>query len=378
MKKFHQKLQEIQSHLNSNDISLAFRKLVDCVLDAKRRQISEKIIPLADIFYFQKEDAEKFKQQAQKIIEELKEVEFVIQNQHQLLKAKDICKKFTNFQLEEINLSLSKGEIIGLVGENGNGKTTLLRILAQDLNISSGMLSYPFSDAKDYKLRTELVYIPQRTPKSYGAIKTNLKYIASQNGVFAEDNELLVNLYMIRFDLWKFKDMKWAELSSGYKMRFELAKTMLRKPKILLLDEPLANLDILNQQLVLEDLKSISESLSNPIGIILSSQQLYEVEKIADHIIFLKNGKPTYLHQQNEEKNDNQVVIELEIDASTDDIKKLFKEETLQEIHYNGGYYIIHFNKINFSEVLKVFAEQSQAIRYIRDISQSSRRFFQQ
>src|SRR5690606_10595788 len=107
---------------------------------------------------------------------------------------------------------------------------------------------------------------------------TNLKFTASHYGIKGEENELIVLMYMIRFGLWKYRNHQWSELSSGYKMRFELARTFLRKPSILLLDEPLANLDVLAQQLILEDLKHLSHSLANPMGIILSSQQLYEVE----------------------------------------------------------------------------------------------------
>ena len=81
-----------------------------------------------------------------------------------------------------------------------------------------------------------------------------------------DENDLLVKVYMIRFGLWKFRNHKWSELSSGYKMRFELVRSFLRSPNLLLLDEPLANLDVLAQQLILEDLKYMSQSLRNPLG----------------------------------------------------------------------------------------------------------------
>ena len=71
-------------------------------------------------------------------------------------------------------------------------------------------------------------------------------------------------------------------------MRFELARMLLRKPKILLIDEPLANLDILAQQTILDDFRNIAGSPYRPIAIVLSSQQLYEVEKLLSRWFSLK------------------------------------------------------------------------------------------
>ena len=182
-----------------------------------------------------------------------------------------------------------------MVGENGNGKTTLLRILARDLSYDSGVVKYYFTERpkNDYDLRTKLIYIPQRTEKWYGSLKDNLKFTLSSYGIPAEENELRTLLMIARLGLWQYQHLDWNALSSGYKMRFELARTLLRQPEILLLDEPLGNLDVLAQQVILEDLKMIANSVNHPIALILSSQQLFEVEKISDKVIFLRNGQYT-------------------------------------------------------------------------------------
>lgn len=115
----------------------------------------------------------------------------------------------------------------------------------------------------------------------------NLQFTASCYGYKPEENNLVVDLVMTRLGLRKFRSYKWNGLSSGYKMRFELARMLLRKPQILLIDEPLANLDILAQQTVLDDFKHIANSPFRPIAIVLSSQQLYEVET-SSQVVFLK------------------------------------------------------------------------------------------
>ena len=126
----------------------------------------------------------------------------------------------------------------------------------------------------------------------------NLQFTAANYGYSPEENELIVELIIARLGLRQYRKHRWKDLSSGYKMRFELARMLLRKPKILLIDEPLANLDILAQQTVLEDFRAIAKSPFRPIGIVLSSQQLYEVEKTSDQVIFLKNGAQKNLHNK--------------------------------------------------------------------------------
>ena len=135
-------------------------------------------------------------------------------------------------------MELKQGEILGLVGENGNGKTTLLRSLCGELHPTSGTINYQFQYDDLYDLRTKLVYIPQRTDTWRGSMYENLEFTASCYGYSPEENNLVVDLVITRLGLRKFRKHYWNNLSSGYKMRFELARMLLRKPKILLIDEP--------------------------------------------------------------------------------------------------------------------------------------------
>jgi ABC-2 type transport system ATP-binding protein len=242
---------------------------------------------------------------------------------------------------------MNKGQVYGLVGENGNGKTTLLRILAKEISFNEGDLNYSFNEdpENEYDLRTKLVYIPQRTAKWYGSLKDNLKFVLSNYGVKPEENETRTLMMIARLGLWNYKHLKWSELSSGYKMRFELARTLLRKPEILLLDEPLANLDVLAQQVILEDLKSIANSVNNPIALILSSQQLYEVEKISDKVIFLKNGQYKDNSELVNEENDG-LIIEIDTTNSREDLLKAFEGFPLEKLNFNGECMLLIFQQI--------------------------------
>jgi len=370
------KLTTIVNHYHNGDESIAFRMLMDCVIDTHDQDIYKKALVINELRESsqQKNAVDK----ALELIEELKGFPYRESEANKLLlDAKGIHKKYSSFHLENVDLEIRTGDVWGLVGENGNGKTTLLKILANQIHYDRGELHFNIPSRSAYELRTKLAYIPQRTAKWFGSVKYNLQYTASNYGIYGEMNELYVLMYMIRFGLWRFRGHKWNELSSGYKMRFELVRTLLRKPTILLLDEPLANLDVLAQQLILEDLKNISDSVSNPIGIILSSQQLFEVEKISDKVLFLKNGKPTHLSSANKQKDESTLtVMELDSSASKEELYSALKNYEVLEIVYNGGLYVIQVKNQSFTEVLGELIAHFIQITYVRDISKSSRRLF--
>jgi ABC-2 type transport system ATP-binding protein len=378
---FEQKCLQVKQHILDGDFSIAFRKLIDCVLDTKKLDLYKKVIQHMENKPAQSAEAHN-EAWMLSLLEDLATIQILpaFDLSTPLLEANMISKRYGrgNFALQEISMKINAGDVWGLVGENGNGKTTFLRILAGDLSYDSGICTYfGKQTSTSYDLRTHLAYIPQRTPTWYGPLKTNLKFAATHYGIKGEENELLVLMYIIRFGLWDYRNHMWSELSSGYKMRFELARTFLRRPKILLLDEPLANLDVLAQQLILEDLKHMSQSLSNPIGIVLSSQQLYEVEKISDKVLFLKQGKPTHLQDANESQVIKTTVLEIDTPSSREQLESALAGLNIVDIQFNGGVYVLEIQEENeMNQVLQAFIQANITLRYVRDISHSTRRLF--
>jgi ABC-2 type transport system ATP-binding protein len=381
MQMYSQKINAVAGHFKAGDIHLGFRRLVDCVLDTQDLSFYKDCIAFTDWKESEVRTDVEITAKALDLLEKLSHAQVPDPADHvPLLVAENLQKTYGRgkFKLGPISMTIHRGDVWGLVGENGNGKTTLLRMLAKDLSYDAGSLSYHLGEGplSDYELRTKLTYVPQRTPKWYGSLKTNLKFAASHYGIRGEANELTVLMLIIRFGLWNFRNHNWDELSSGYKMRFELARTFLRTPKILLLDEPLANLDVLAQQLILEDLKNLSQSLAHPLGIILSSQQLFEVEKISDKVLFLRNGVPTHLAAANSEQ-ENLTVLELDIAEDRDTLNRALAQINVQEIRFNGGIYQLTIAEANgFNAVLLALIQHQIHIRYVRDISQSTRRLF--
>ncbi|GEN76942.1 ABC transporter ATP-binding protein [Chryseobacterium hagamense] len=381
MTKYQQRVAEIYHFFDNKDTVLGLRKLLDCAMDTQNMEIYREAVELTDWKETHSHSVEELSGRSKDLLDKMGKigVEERVEKEA-VLRARNIVKSYGSrrFSLGPVSVEIRKGQVYGLVGENGNGKTTLLRILAKEISHDGGELRYSFNKnpENDYDLRTKLVYIPQRTEKWYGSLKDNLKFVLANYGISSEENETRTLMMIARLGLWNYKDLKWSELSSGYKMRFELARTLLRKPEILLLDEPLANLDVLAQQVILEDLKSIANSVNNPIALILSSQQLYEVEKVSDKVIFLKNGQ----YKDNSEFSDNGnagLIIEIDTANSREALLQVFENLHLEKLNFNGGIYIAHFSAgTAFHEVMSALGKAKTEIVYIRNISSSTRRFF--
>lgn len=384
MTKHQQRVAEVRHFFDSKDTVLGFRKLLDCAMDTQDMNIYNKAIELTDWKEQFPDNIDELISKSQHLLNEIENISVEEHsNSTSVLLAKNIVKSYgsNRFSLGPVSVEIKKGQVYGLVGENGNGKTTLLRILAKEITFDQGELQFSFKERpiNNYHLRTKLVYIPQRTEKWYGSLKDNLKFVLSNYGISPEENETRTLMMIARLGLWNYKHLKWSELSSGYKMRFELARTLLRQPEILLLDEPLANLDVLAQQVILEDLKAIANSVNNPIALILSSQQLYEVEKVSDKVIFLKNGQYKDNTEFAEEKVDQGLILEIDTSNSREELLSVFKTLEVEKLNFNGGIYVAYFNAgTSFSSVLAELGKSDIEIVYIRNISSSTRRFFVQ
>jgi ABC-2 type transport system ATP-binding protein len=385
MNEFEKLFQELQNFLKYDDFTILTKRIIDLTLDTEDLSYYIKTNEFLNWLDKNENNTDLKKQKYQDILSDLYGIliKKPIAEKKLIITTNSLEKNYglASFGLGPIEMELHKGEILGLVGENGNGKTTLLRCLCGELFPTKGKIDYHFTHADLYDLRTKLVYIPQRTDTWYGSMLDNLQFTAASYGYKPEENILIVELIIARLGLRKFRNHSWKSLSSGYKMRYELARMLLRKPEVLLIDEPLANLDILAQQTVLEDFKAIAKSPFRPIGIVLSSQQLYEVEKTSDQVIFLKNGAQKNLYEKTiSDENvieENKLVIEFETDWTQSELGDTFTKLNLISLQFNGGTYIATFPETVFiQEFMQLLIDKKIPIHYFRNISNSTRRFF--
>ncbi len=366
----------------SNNINLGMRQLLDLVYDSNNMELYEWAINTVKLKEAET-DLPLIKEHIDKIIQKLKTLNIhIVDNDFAYFVGSNIEKAYKSsfFKLGPVNTSVKAREVVGLVGENGNGKTTLLRIIARDLEETNGLLEYNGEELEHrslYNLRSKIAYIPQRTDKWFGSLKDNLRFALACHKTPSQEIELRMLMMIARLGLWKYQDLKWKELSSGYKMRFELARALLTRPKLLILDEPLANLDIFSQQTILEDIKMMAQALQHPMGVILSSQQLYEVEKHSHKVIFLKDGELKGLINRGEEptSTENEIVLEIDSPNSKQEILDAFAQYS-PKFEDNGGMYILHLQTSSMTNIWQTLAKSDIKIIMLRDITKSTRRFF--
>ncbi|WP_407490657.1 ABC transporter ATP-binding protein [Elizabethkingia anophelis] len=369
--------EEIRELILFKDLDRAVKRIIDITLDTEELRFYNKTNSFLDWLDSKPSEEiiiEKLTALLHKLHEELSGKPLT--EPQTVISVKGLTKKYgAGFTLGPIDLEVKSGEIIGLVGENGNGKTTLLRSLCGDLKPTSGSIKYNFPCKDDYDLRTKLVYIPQRTDTWRGSMYENLVFTAANYGYKPEENKAVVDLIITRLGLRPFRKHSWNSLSSGYKMRFELARMLLRKPKILLIDEPLANLDILAQQTILDDFRNIAGSPYRPIAIVLSSQQLYEVEKTSQQVVFLKKGSQRNLKSQDAEEV--QFIVEFETDDTLSNLKEKLSSISLVSLEQNGGTFVAHFPMHTTVDIfLETVLKEKIQLVYFRNITHSTRRFF--
>lgn len=386
--KEHELIAKLTQLINDNDYSQLSRELLDLSHEMNFNHSLEETILTLRRAYLNGEEKAILQHYSQTVIAELsKQTIQLKETVHSILpvcKAIHVSKQFTGsvnaFKLNEISLELHYGQITGIVGENGNGKTTLLRILAGELSSDTGSVTYPALHCENdnwYAAKEKFVFIPQRIPKWYGSLIDNLHFFASIHGITGAENLKQINYILLRLGLEKYKDLTWSQLSSGYRLRFELAKAIMWRPKLLLLDEPLANLDINAQQLFLKDLKLFSKSTTFPLSIVMSSQQLHEVESISDNIIFIKQGQTIYNGSQQQFAVDRLYnTFELSGDFTKEQLASTFKNQAIT-IENFGSTFIVSVDKSLTCELfLQELINNKIPITYFRDISSSTRKLF--
>lgn len=295
----------------------------------------------------------------------------------QLVKADNLTKQYAKsvFSLKPFHVEIYSGDIIGIVGENGNGKTTLLRCLAGQLRKSTGDISYFGIESSDdfYSIKHKVAFIPQRIPRWFGLLKDNLHFSAAISGIHGKENDRMVHFMLERLNLTKFANLTWDKISSGYRTRFEIARILLQKPNLLILDEPLANLDIHAQQTLLSDLQFLVKSPTLNLGVILSSQQLHEVEKVADKVLLIKDGNCFWNNDLMTESDIGELVVELETTTDRTHLAAILPSSIA--IAFNGNFYTLsgHFTA---KELLATLSEKNVDVLYFRNITHSTKRFF--
>ena len=209
------------------------------------------------------------------------------------IEIKNLSKNYNNIlAVKNINFTINKGTIVGLLGPNGCGKTTTLGMILGLIKPTSGTVFINGKNIENENNRTKILekvnfispYV--ELPKKL-TVEENLKVYGKLYGVNNLQDK--ISDLIKQLNLFEFKKRKTGELSSGQKNRVSLAKALINEPEILFLDEPTASLD----PDVGDYIRTYIESFSSKKGttILLASHNMYEVERLCNEVMMMKNGE---------------------------------------------------------------------------------------
>tara|TARA_B100001059_G_C17794771_1_gene562363 strand:+ start:581 stop:1357 length:777 start_codon:yes stop_codon:yes gene_type:complete len=215
-------------------------------------------------------------------------------NNKEIVKLENISFSFGNRKvLENINISINQGEIAGLLGPNGVGKSTIFNLITGLIKPNYGSIKIETKTVNDYPIylrskKFKIGYVPQ-----YGGyfhdltLQENLKAISEITVANKNQRDERINFLIAKFELDAVRNVKAKHLSGGMKKRLVIALALLGEPKILLLDEPFAALDVMTikkLQRIIVDLQS-----DYNISVILCDHQARDLLLCVDKAFVISN-----------------------------------------------------------------------------------------
>ena len=205
--------------------------------------------------------------------------------------AKNVTKHFGGVQaLKDISFKINKGEIVGFLGQNGAGKTTIMRILTSYLPATSGKVIIAGQEVSKNSLaiRKKIGYLPE-TPPLYSdmTVRDYLKFAAQLKSIPAKQQSGQIDKVIESCSLASVQRKTIATLSRGYKQRVGIAQAIINDPEVLILDEPTIGLDPV--QII--QVRNLIKSLEYKRTVILSTHILSEIQQIAQRVLIIKSGK---------------------------------------------------------------------------------------
>jgi ABC-2 type transport system ATP-binding protein len=221
----------------------------------------------------------------------------------ELVECKKLCKSYDEKQvLKDVNLKIPKGKIIGLLGKNGTGKTTLIKLINDLLTPTSGEVlikgKKPGVESKDI-----IAFLPERTYLDREmSVKDAIKYFEEFYTNF--DSKKAVKLLK---DLDLDINSKIAKMSKGMQEKLQLILVMSRNAELYILDEPLGGVDPATRDYILD---TILSNFNEGASVIISTHLIADIERILDEVIFIDKGEIIVTSSADELRNKENASID--------------------------------------------------------------------
>lgn len=221
----------------------------------------------------------------------------------ELLECKHLCKEFDNKPiLKDINLKIPRGKIIGLLGKNGTGKSTLIKLINDLLTPTSGEILIN-GEKPGVKSKEIISYLPERTYLDKEmTIKQVIKYFEEFYKNF--DSQKAIKLLK---DLDLDINKKISKMSKGMQEKLQLILVMSRNAELYILDEPLGGVDPATRDYILD---TILSNFCDGASVIISTHLISDIERILDEVIFMDKGEIVLTSSADELRNKEKLSID--------------------------------------------------------------------
>ena len=234
-----------------------------------------------------------------------------------MLSIKDVSMTYQKGKkeaLKNIDLEIAEGEFTALLGQNGAGKSTLINILAGNVKKTQGRVQIGGYDLDKKELETKKIIgiVPQDT--GYDFVFTVDEALKKQSGYFGiKNNKAYIDEILEALYLTEKRSARIRDLSGGMRRRFLIAKALVHKPKILILDEPTAGVDIEMRHTLYDFLVKLHQAGTT---IILTTHYIEEAEKLCKRIVIIDGGK-------------------IIADEPKEELMEAFSRESIIEVHFD-------------------------------------------
>lgn len=215
-----------------------------------------------------------------------------MQEKTPILEVKNLTKKYGDKTvLEDFNLKINAGGFFGLLGPNGAGKSTLIHCITGIGRITGGNIVVGGKDVvTEYQAaRQQIGLSPQEfNVDIFATPRQLLDFDGGYYGLSASERKIRIEELLTQFDLHEHANKQFKELSGGLKRRVTLARALIHKPPLLILDEPTAGVDVEQRRSLWKYFKELNEAGTT---IILTSHYLEEIQKLCDEVAVINKGK---------------------------------------------------------------------------------------
>jgi len=290
-----------------------------------------------------------------------------------LIQLKEVSKCYRNNTiLDCVNLTIEDGDIVGVIGQSGSGKTTLLNLITGFIEPSEGQAVY-FSAAQEernlnrnlYRIKRHIGFTPQHNSFYHKlTVKENLWHFGQLYNIDKEKLKINIRSLLNFTRLIEHQDKLAEELSGGMQKRLDISCSLVHKPKILVLDEPTADLDPILQKEILHLLQEVNKQ---GVTIVIASHQLDCIENICNKVVIVNNGRiklEGLLEDLRQPYIKDNFIINVKNDAEKEQLIQKIKALPINKIVDKGKTIIVYPRNVEKTTpaLMKVITEQNLTI----------------